>query len=224
MRRTDRLYALITRLRDGRFHTAAALAEAQGVSVRTIWRDMEVLMASGVPVKGERGVGYRMTAPVTLPPLNLTLTELEALHLGLAAVAEGGDAELRAAARALSARVDAVLPEDRGAAPAGWGFAVYPFADAAAGFRHMPRIRAALRARQKLALWTLEPGGPEGRRVIRPLKLDYWGRVWTVTCWCERLADFATLRVDLVERLEVLPALFVEERGKTLMDLRAREG
>jgi predicted DNA-binding transcriptional regulator YafY len=222
MRRTDRLYALIARLRDGRFHTAATLAGAHGVSERTIWRDMEVLRASGVPVKGERGVGYRMTAPVTLPPLNLTLTELEALHLGLAAVAEGGDEELRAAARALSARVDAVLPEDRAAAPAGWGFAVYPFADAAAGFIHMPRIRAAMRARQKLAVWTRE-GPDEGRRVIRPLKLDYWGRVWTVTCWCERRGDFATLRVDLVERLEVLPALFVEERGKTLMDLRARE-
>lgn len=222
MRRTDRLYSLIQTLRDGRIHKAAALARAQGVSERTIWRDMETLMTSGVPVRGERGLGYRMTAPVTLPPLNLSLTELEALHLGLAAVAEGGDDELRAAARSLSSKVDAVLPEDRGAAPTGWGFAVYPFADAAAGFRHMPRLRAAIRARQKLRLTGLDTDDTPTRRTIRPLKLDYWGRVWTVTCWCETTADFATLRVDLIETLEVLPALFVEEQGKTLMDLRAR--
>lgn len=222
MARTDRLYALIQTLRDGRFHKAADLAAAQGVSERTIWRDMETLMSSGVPVRGERGLGYRMTAPVTLPPLNLSLTELEALHLGLAAVAEGGDEELRAAARALSARIDAVLPEDRSDRPTGWGFAVYPFADAAAGFRHMPRIRAAIRARQKLRLLYHDPSGAAGQRVIRPLKLDYWGRVWTVTCWCETTRDFAVLRADLIEKLDILPALFVEEQGKTLIDYRNR--
>ncbi|MDF0600091.1 YafY family protein [Psychromarinibacter sp. C21-152] len=220
MRRTDRLYSLIQTLRDGRYHKAAELAADQGVSERTIWRDMETLMASGVPVQGERGIGYRMTAPVTLPPLNLSLTELEALHLGLAAVAEGGDDELRAAARQLSSKIDAVLPEDRSTAPTGWGFAVYPFADAAAGFRHMPRIRAAIRARQKLRVVYHDPA-PE-TRTIRPLKLDYWGRVWTVTCWCETTADFATLRIDLIETCDTLPALFVEEQGKTLIDYRNR--
>ncbi len=221
MRRTDRLYALIQTLRDGRVHRAASLAAAHGVSERTIWRDMDTLMASGVPVRGERGLGYRMTVPVTLPPLNMTLTELEALHLGLAAVAQGGDEELRAAAAALSARIDAVLPEERGAAPAGWGFAVYPLADAAAGFRHMPRIRGAIRARQKLRVTYDDPGGTVASRTIRPLKLDYWGRVWTVTCWCETTPGFATLRVDRIDTLDILPALFVEERGKTLMDYRA---
>lgn len=218
MSRTDRLYRLIQILRDGRIHQAADLAAATGVSLRTIYRDMEILAKSGVPVLGERGLGYRMTAPVTLPPMNLTLTELEALHLGLAAVAEGGDGELRAAAKRLSDRIDAGLPEDSRTTPKGWGFAVYPFADAAHGFAHMPPLRAAIRARQKLRI-TLTG---EGQRVIRPLKLDYWGRVWTVTCWCEREADFATLRADQIETLQVLPALFVEEQGKTLADLEAR--
>ncbi|WP_172299936.1 YafY family protein [Pseudoruegeria sp. HB172150] len=223
MRRTDRLYTLIQTLRDGRIHKAVDLAKRVGVSERTIWRDMETLMSSGVPVRGERGLGYKMTNPVTLPPLNLSLAELEALHLGLAAVAAGGDEELRTAAQTLSNKIDAVLPEDRATAPKNWGFAVYPFADAAQGFRHMPRIRAAIRARQKLAIDYDDPAGDFGRRVIRPLKLDYWGRVWTVTCWCETGADFAVLRIDRIETLDVMPALFVEEQGKTLMDLRARE-
>lgn len=222
MRRTDRLYALIGTLRDGRVHRAADLAAEHGVSERTIWRDMETLMASGVPVRGERGLGYRMTAPVTLPPLNLSLTELEALHLGLAAVAASADGELCAAARALADRIDSVLPEDRTERPSGWSFAVHPFADAAAGFRHMPRIRAAIRARQKLHLLYHPPAGSPLRRVVRPLKLDYWGRVWTIACWCEDLADFATLRVDRIETCDTLPALFVEEQGKTLIDYANR--
>ena len=221
-RRTDRLFDLIVRLRDGRLHRAQDIARVMGVSLRTIYRDMDTLATSGVPVRGARGLGYQMTAPVTLPPLNLTLTELEALHLGLAVAAEAEDAELAAAARALSTRIDALLPEERSAAPIGWGLAVHPFAEAAAGFRHMPAIRAAIRARQKLRIDYVDRDGSFTTRTIRALKMDYWGRVWTVTCWCEREADFREFRVDRIETLTVLPALFVEEQGKTLTDFRER--
>ena len=55
MRRTDRLFDLIQILRDGRLHRASEMAERLGVSVRTIWRDMDTLMASGLPVEGELG-------------------------------------------------------------------------------------------------------------------------------------------------------------------------
>ncbi|MDJ0626974.1 MAG: YafY family protein [Rhodobacter sp.] len=222
MRRADRLYELIQILRDGRLHRAADMAARLDVSLRTVYRDMDTLAASGVPVEGERGIGYRMTAPITLPPLNLTLTELEALHLGMAVVGEAADDELKQAAHSLSAKIDAVLPEDRSAPPTGWGFAVYPFADAAAGFQYMPSIRAAIRARQKLDITYRALDGEETRRTIRPLLLEYWGRIWTVTAWCEFANDFNVLRVDRISRLEVLPALFVEEQGKTLTDFRTR--
>lgn len=94
MRRTDRLFDLIQILRDGRLHRAQDMAEQLEVSVRTVYRDMDTLVSSGLPVAGERGLGYMMTAPITLPPLNLTLAELEALHLGMAVVAEAADEEL----------------------------------------------------------------------------------------------------------------------------------
>lgn len=222
MKRQNRLIELIQILRDGRFHRAEDIARRLNVSLRTIYRDMDTLAASGVPVEGLRGLGFQITAPITLPPLNLSLTELEALHLGMAVVGEAGDIELSAAARSLSAKIDAVLPEDRSTPPKGWGFAIYPFADAAAGFQHMPAIRAAIRARQKLAITYLPPEGQETRHTIRPLKLDYWGRVWTATCWSEMTNDFIDLRVDRIQSLTVLPALFVDEDGKTLADFRAR--
>lgn len=191
------------------------------VSVRTIYRDMDTLVASGIPVEGERGVGYMMTAPVTLPPLNLTMAELEALHLGMAVVAEAADDDLRKAARSLSAKIDAVLPEDRAAPREGWGFAVYPFADAAAGFAHMPKIRAAIRSRQKLRLAYRALDDTPSRRTVRPLQLEYWGRVWTLTAWCESREDFRVFRVDRIETLDILPELFVDEPGRTLADYMA---
>ncbi len=102
MRRADRLMRLVQIMRDGTLHRAGDLAQATDVSLRTIYRDMETLAASGVPIEGERGIGYRVTAAITLPPLNLTMTEVEALHLGLNAVSQSDDPELSSAARALS--------------------------------------------------------------------------------------------------------------------------
>jgi predicted DNA-binding transcriptional regulator YafY len=213
MRRADRLMQLVQILRDGTLHKAADLAAATGVSMRSIYRDMETLAASGVPIEGERGIGYRMTAAITLPPLNLSMTEMEALHIGLSAVGQSDDAELSSAAKALLAKLDAVTPEDRSRAPQGSGFAIYPFADAARGFQHLPVMRQALRTRQKLEVTI---GG--ATRTVRPLQLDYWGRLWTCVVWCETSRSFDDLRVDQIERLRVLPSLFVDEAGKSLKD------
>ena len=219
MKRADRLYALMQRLRSGALHRAEDLARDLGVSVRTIYRDMDTLAASGVPVAGERGLGYSARAAITLPPLNLTDTELEALHLGLAAVGASDMEELSAAAAALSAKIDAVLPQDTGTAPGRFGFATYPFAEAAQGFRHMPAVRAAIRARQKLRLRLQDD---ETQHLVRPLHIDYWGRIWTCIVWDEGAGDFARFRIDRIADLAPAPGLFVDEPGKTLADYRKR--
>ncbi|MCK0148559.1 YafY family transcriptional regulator [Marivita sp. S6314] len=218
MKRVDRLYALMQRLKDGHLHTAEAMAQDLGVSVRTIYRDMDTLAASGVPVEGARGSGYTARAMITLPPLNLTQTELEALHIGLAAVGAGDTPDLAEAAQALSDKIDAVLPEDVDTPTGRFGFATYPFAEPAHGFRHMPAFRKAIRARQKLRL-TLEDDTM--LHVVRPLHLDYWGRIWTCVVWDETAESFATFRIDRVQDLTPLPGLFVDEVGKRLKDFHA---
>ena len=117
MHRTDRLYDLIQILRDGRLHRASEMADQLGVSVRTLWRDMATLMASGLPVEGERGVGYILRSPITLPPMILTGAELEALRTGVRLVADGPDAALARAARQLAAKIASVTPAGTEAAP-----------------------------------------------------------------------------------------------------------
>jgi predicted DNA-binding transcriptional regulator YafY len=223
MLRKDRLFDLIQILRDGRLHRAQDIADKLAISLRTVYRDMDTLIASGVPIEGARGLGYMATAAITLPPLNLSLAELEALHLGIASVGQSGDEDLQKAARSLAAKLDAVLPEERRTAPATFGLAVYPFADAAQGFQHLPALRAAIRARQKLELSYRNSNSDLTDRVVRPLHLDYWGRVWTVTVWCEYRNDFRVQRVDRIEALKVLPQLFIDEAGKSLSDYVARQ-
>ena len=225
--RADRLYDLIQILRDGRLHLGRDLAQRLGVSLRTLYRDMDTLVSSGIPVEGERGLGYVMTAPITLPPLNLTLAELEALHLGLSVVSRAGDEATRKAAATLSEKVDAVLPEDRSAPASGLGFAVYPFAEAARGFVHMAPIRAAIRSRRKLKIIytdVTDVENAETTRTVRPLQMEYWGRIWTLTAWCELRNDFRVFRVDRIRTLDVTFDSFEEEPGKSLGDYLSTVG
>lgn len=218
MRRTDRLFDIIQILRDGKLYRAQDIAERLEVSTRTIYRDMDTLSASGVPIEGERGVGYMITQAISLPPLTLTASELEALNLGLAIVGQAADDALKTAAETLADKIDSVLPAQTIAEAEAWKFAVYPFADPTRNLTHMPLLRSAIKARQKVRLTYTSRENAVTSRVIRPLHMEYWGRVWTLTSWCELRNGFRVFRLDLIESAEALPDLFVDEPGKTLAD------
>lgn len=220
LHRKDRLVAMIELLRDGAVHRAEDIARLFGVSERTVYRDMATLHRSGVPVAGEKGIGYAMTSPVTLPPMNLTMEELESLHLGIAVMSEADDPSLRDAARSLARKLDEALPENRLSQTHSWGLAVYPFADTAAGIRHMPTLRAGIRAKRKLHVEYRELSEKIFRGIIRPLKLDYWGRVWTCTVWVEDTTAFKALRVDRLRTVEAAPGAFHEDAPRHLDDLK----
>lgn len=78
MRRTERLFALTEYLRGRRSGvTAETLAERFGVTVRTIYRDLDALRDAALPVAAEpgRGGGYALEKSYSLPPVNFTARE-----------------------------------------------------------------------------------------------------------------------------------------------------
>lgn len=215
MTRKDRLHALAQTLSDGAVHSAEALARRHGVSLRTIYRDMATLAAAGTGLRGTPGQGYRMAQGVTLPPLALSEAELEALLLGLAALGETA-LDQAPAAQALSARIEALLPED-GSAPQTPGVGAHPFADNPAGAVKEPALRAAIGSRQKLRVVL---GGQT--HSIRPLHLAYQARAWRCVAWSETTARFLHFALDQIEAMTPLPGLFVDEPGKTYADWQAQ--
>ena len=221
MRRTDRLFDLIQILRDGRLHRASELAEKLDVSTRTIWRDMTTLAASGMPIEGERGVGYILRAPFTLPPMILSTVELAALRAGLRSVAEGADPTLSRAARALAARIASVTP-----APASDEDDIFAFprpdeAGAETSNAHLPVIRAAIRARERLTITYIETSGHETHRDIRPLALETSGKVRSLAAFCEGRQSFRNFRLDRITALAATGEAFPDEPGRSLADWQA---
>lgn len=219
MPRSDRLFDLIQILRDGHLHRAADLAAVLGVSVRSIWRDMGMLAASGMPVEGERGVGYILRAPITLPPMMLSPAEMTALRQGVRLVAEGADAGLAAAARSLAAKIATVAPAPRDAGEAEGEDIFAPAARAPLrASPHLPLLRKAIRQAERLTLAVLDAQGQLTQRDIRPLALSLRGQSWTLAAWCETRSGFETFSLDRL--LDIVPRgeTFRREAGKRLAD------
>lgn len=202
MRRADRLFQIVQHLRGGRLTTAAQLAERLEVSERTIYRDIADLIGSGVPIDGEAGVGYLMREGFDLPPLMFTRDEIVALTAGARLIRAWGGTSMAAAAEEALVKIRAVLPEDardKAASVQVHAFQM-PVLDAATRVR-LDEVEAAIEARTRLDIRYQTEDGTLSERVIQPLGLWFWGKVWTLVAWCELRNDFRMFRVDRISNM-----------------------
>jgi predicted DNA-binding transcriptional regulator YafY len=219
MRRAERLFQLVQLIRGRRLSTAAFLAQRLEVSERTVYRDVADLMAQGVPIEGEAGVGYRMNTGFDLPPLMFTNEEAQALVASVRLAQPRLDAALGRHAEGALSKILAVLPAAARAAAESLAIYAPPVGPDEATRQRLEAVRIAAEARHKLALSYLDLKERRSERVVRPLGCFYWGSVWTVAAWCESRVGFRSFRVDRIEQLTVLDDRFRDEPGKTLADL-----
>ncbi|MGV6850013.1 MAG: helix-turn-helix transcriptional regulator [Marinibacterium sp.] len=228
MRRADRLFEIIQHLRGGRRTTARALAETLEVSPRTIYRDIADLMATGVPISGEAGFGYVMEEGHDIPPLMFTRDEIVALVTGARLARAWGGATMARAAEEALIKIAEVLPRDARAQAA--AVEVHAMAP-----EMTPEIRTRIDALESAAaecasvlLAYTDGEGRTSDRVVRPLGLWFWGKVWTLIAWCEMREDFRMFRVDRIGAMKLTGAVFRPEPGRTLRDfyhqIETREG
>lgn len=225
MRRADRLFDIIEFLRrHKRVVTAAELAGALEVSVRTIYRDIADLQASRVPIEGEAGLGYMLRSGYELPPLMFTEDEIEALVFGARMVRAWGDASFTHAADAALAKIRAVLPPRLNEIVAASPITVAQGRgqDKDAFNLHLTPIRRAVRERRRLTFDYASLSGELTTRTVRPLGLVFFGPFWMLASWCELRRDFRTFRIERIAALNTKGEVFRDEPGKTLEDFLAR--
>lgn len=224
MRRADRLFEIIQLLRSRKRTRAADLASHLGVSERSIYRYISDMVARGVPIEGEAGVGYIMRPGFDLPPLMFNETEIEALLMGARIVQSWADPELAASATTAIAKIRAVSPEPlrkqldfvRLWAPA--DHAREPIAiDQAA-------LRRAIRQQRKISFVYRDLKDQTTERIVRPLIMAFYGPVWLLAAWCESRAGFRVFRIDRMSDFLVLETTFEREPGRTAEDFLKRCG
>jgi predicted DNA-binding transcriptional regulator YafY len=201
MDRTQRLFALMDGLRRHRRPvTAAALAQEQRVSVRTIYRDIRILIGLGAPIDGEAGVGYLLRPGFFLPPLMFDEDELEALVLGARWVEGQQDEALANAARNALGKIATAAPDDLREVMAQSGLWAHGWNRVAPAVS-LPSIRAAIRREHKLRIAYRDQAGAATDRIVWPIGLAFYENRHALVAWCELREDFRFFRADRITEL-----------------------
>lgn len=221
MSRAQRLLDLIQVLRRHRRAVAGkVLAEELGVSLRTLYRDIESLKAQGAHIDGEAGVGYLLRPGFMLPPLMFSEEEIEALVLGSRWVSERADGLLGKAARNVLAKIGAVLPDDLKDNIDASGLLIGPGAPIPAGDSELAAIRQAIRFERKLQIAYADEHGNATDRIVWPVALAFYDRVRVVVAWCELRDGYRHFRTDRIATLGAMAERYPRRRAALLKEWR----
>lgn len=197
MTRSERLLAIVDSLR-GRHTpaTAAALASEFGVSERTIYRDVTVLVARGAVIEGAAGFGYVMKPGSFLPPMTFAPDEADAIVLGLRYVMRRGDAALGEGARRALAKITEVMPDDAAGRAHANGLVVGPEGSPQGAV--IATIRSAIRLGRKLTFAYTDAEGRSSSRRVWPVALGFFDDLEMLAAWCETREAFRHFRTDRI--------------------------
>lgn len=224
MRRADRLMKLTHFLRSRRRAvTAKRIADEFGICTRTVYRDIQDLMDSGVPITGEAGVGYVIDKEYYLPPLTFDADELEAIALGINMVRQWTDDNFADKANNALSKIQAVLPAQlQGELEQITTYsmpnrAIIPWTVS------FSEIRECIRKSRKLHIEYSDENQQASSRTIRPLALFFFNPVWLLASWCEKRNDFRHFRLDRIQTVIYSDEKFEDDPAKNLAAYMAKE-
>jgi predicted DNA-binding transcriptional regulator YafY len=204
---------------------AAGLAQALGVSVRTLHRYFNMLDEMGIPVYTERGPhgGFSLVRGYKMPPLVLSPEEATAVYLGASLVEEMWGSLYRDAAQGALAKLDNLLPDEQ-LQEAAWARRSLVAADL---HRSNPGLLSGTVEKLRRAIHELcqvnmvyrssSQPEPQPRRLDPYALVHRWGW-WYVVGYCHLRQGVRSFRVDRIVELELTSQAF---QALTNFDVRS---
>jgi predicted DNA-binding transcriptional regulator YafY len=217
MNRTDRLLAIVLELQRKGARRAEDLAATFETSKRTIYRDIQALCESGVPVVAQPGVGYSLVEGYFLPPVSFSVDEATMLLLGADSAAQNFDAQYRDAAASAGRKIEAVLSEKlRGEVEYLRGnIAFVTPASLVSGksASFLPQLRRAIIERRTIIFDYHTRYSQDGRdarntREADPYAMLHYGGAWYLIGHCHLRESVRNFRLDRMAELRLLDKTF----------------
>ena len=222
MTRSIRLMTLMQALRNHRPPvTAQQLADDTGVSLRTLYRDIESLRGMGAIIDGTAGDGYALTEDAALPPMMFDDEEIEALVLGLREVQAIGDAALASAAGAALKKIQARLPAAQAHRFEHAVLAVASYRKAPATSVDLRALRQATWDEATISIAYSDANGTPSAREVDPLGIIRFEFNHALIAWCHLRDDYRAFRLDRIQNFTRTGASFRPRRVAMLRDALA---
>jgi predicted DNA-binding transcriptional regulator YafY len=222
MNRTDRLLAILLQLQAKGWQRAEDLAATFEISKRTVYRDMQALAESGVPVVSSPGQGYSLVEGYFLPPLHFTTDEAMLLLLGSDFMRQSFDAQYQAAARSAGSKIQAVLPErlrdEIEDLQTSMRFIAMNPLEKLVRPELLQQVRRAVIERKTVRMvYHTRSGedvvGSKNQRDADPYGLVHLDKAWYIVAYCHLRHDIRHFRLDRIDRLQVLDQTFTRPPG-----------
>jgi predicted DNA-binding transcriptional regulator YafY len=201
---------------------AQALADETGVSLRSVYRDIDSLRGMGAVIDGAAGYGYTLIDDPALPPMSFSQDEIEALVLGLREVQAVADPVLAGAAKNALSKLRASLPASQ-------RHQLEHASLHAKRFHHRPKIcidvaalRECIRAERAVRIEYADHKSVGSIREIYPLGIVFFESTLVVSSWCLLRQDFRTFRLDRIKSFAETGQSFRPKRVPLLRELFAK--
>lgn len=200
----NRLLEITTILLNKKIVTASELAERFGVSVRTIYRDIEVLSSSGIPVytmQGSNG-GISIMDDYVISKTTLSDTEKGSIIFGLKTLESTKYPEINAILEKLGGLFKSNASDWISIDFSPWGSdpnAYNKFAD----------IKNAIMQSAIVEVDYINTKNIRTHRRIEPLRLMYKYQAWYLWAYCLKRQDFRTFRISRIKNVSVTQEHFV---------------
>ncbi|WMJ82931.1 helix-turn-helix transcriptional regulator [Oscillospiraceae bacterium LTW-04] len=208
-----RLFEMVYLLLDKKKVTAGQLAEHFGVSVRTVYRDVEALSQAGIPIYATKGAGggIRLTDNFVLNKSVLTQQEKQSILASL----NGMRAVKIDEADAVLSKLSALFGGER----ADWieiDFSAWNPNDPSGGIFNI--LKRGILGQQAVELEYSGADGKTAPRVVEPLKLVFRERSWYLLAWCRLRQDFRYFKLSRIGQPALLAETFERREPPTPMN------
>lgn len=227
-KRFDRIVAILIQLQSKKIVKAQELADRFGVSLRTIYRDIRTLEASGVPIYSEAGVGYSLVEGYRLPPVMFTREEAASFIAAEKLMAKFTDEKMKAHFESAVFKLKSVLRSDE----KDWLESVegrIKISDRSKDFpEQSPEVlhdlfeSIAQKIQLKMKYQSLEAENPLERN-IEPVGLYHENNFWYIVAYCHLRKDYRNFRTDRILELQKTDLLFEVEHRELEYYLKKEE-
>ena len=195
----SRMIEIITILLNKKTVKAADLAERFGVSVRTIYRDIDLMSSSGVPLYTMQGVngGISIMEEYSVNRVILSDSDKNSILFALNSLQSTKYPEIDSALEKLGSIFKNNLSDWISVDFSPWGSnpnAYNKFVD----------IKNAILKCRVIKIDYINAQNKKSTRKIEPLRLDFKYQAWYLWGWCRERDDFRTFRISRIKHVSML--------------------